>query len=267
MGVLLTMPAAADTRQRRWVVVLEQDAVIRTFIADAIRRHHDVVEATDMLSLVALVTGGARVDVVVGCFIARSAGSLEISARIAHELYEHFPWIPVVLVSDTAPVRLRADVLLTGVRAFVPSDVEPVALARVVARVGRRPDAAIPTSASLGAIKRTLAVLEQASDVPALPALPATMAMSRSHFSRAFHAVAGMPLRNYVRDLRLKRAHALMRSSRLSLTSIAAEVGFYDMPHFNKAFRRRLGMSPTEFRLASVRSDRSPGSHPIKRRH
>jgi transcriptional regulator GlxA family with amidase domain len=63
--------------------------------------------------------------------------------------------------------------------------------------------------------------------------------------------VAGMSLRDYVRELRLKRAHELMRSSALSLTAIATAAGFYDLPHFNKAFRHRFGMSPTQFRLAS----------------
>jgi transcriptional regulator GlxA family with amidase domain len=55
-----------------------------------------------------------------------------------------------------------------------------------------------------------------------------------------------------VRDLRLKRAQELMRASRLSLSTIATEAGFYDLPHFNKAFRHRFGMSPTQFRLAAL---------------
>ena len=44
--------------------------------------------------------------------------------------------------------------------------------------------------------------------------------MSRSHFSRTFHSVAGMPLRGYVRELRLKRAHELLVSGKLSLTAV-----------------------------------------------
>jgi AraC-like DNA-binding protein len=35
-----------------------------------------------------------------------------------------------------------------------------------------------------------------------------------------------------------------MRRSSLSLAEIAAEVGFYDLPHLDKAFRRRRGMTP-----------------------
>jgi transcriptional regulator GlxA family with amidase domain len=72
--------------------------------------------------------------------------------------------------------------------------------------------------------------------------------MSRSHFSRTFHAVAGMTLRDYVRELRPKQAQHLLGTSRLSLTYIATECGFCDLPHLDKAFRQRFGISPRLFR-------------------
>jgi transcriptional regulator GlxA family with amidase domain len=34
----------------------------------------------------------------------------------------------------------------------------------------------------------------------------------------------------------------------LSVTAVAVECGFYDLPHLDKAFRRHLGMSPHAFR-------------------
>ncbi len=44
--------------------------------------------------------------------------------------------------------------------------------------------------------------------------LSAMATMSRSHFSHTFHTVLGMSLRDYVRDLRLERAHLLLLASR-----------------------------------------------------
>lgn len=74
------------------------------------------------------------------------------------------------------------------------------------------------------------------------------VAMSPSYFSHVFHAVIGTPLRNCLRDIQLKRAHELLMSPTLSLTTIAVDAGFYDLPHFDKAFRQRLGIAPQEFR-------------------
>ena len=72
-------------------------------------------------------------------------------------------------------------------------------------------------------------------------------AMSRSHLLRMFHAVAGMPLRDHVRNLRLKAAHPLLLASGLALTGVAVEAGFYDLSQFDKAFRQQFDMSPNDF--------------------
>lgn len=244
-------PAAPERQARRFVLLLAADPVMRTRVVDALGAHHDIAEASDIAAALAALTGAARVDVVVlGGDVQQHGGA----GTVARELYAGYPWLPVVMIADALAPTLKAEVLLTGVRAFQPKDFTPAELLATVARVARR-DAPAPTRGRVAAIKETFDVLEQAiTDVPALASLAALAAMSRSHFSRTFHAVAGIPLRDYVRDLRLKRALELMWASRLSLSAIATEAGFYDLPHFNKAFRHRFGMSPTQFRLASQSS-------------
>lgn len=86
------------------------------------------------------------------------------------------------------------------------------------------------------------------AEVPEFHELASMAGMSRSHFSRTFHAVAGMSLRHYILRQRVERACELLKQSHLSLTSIAVQCGFYDLPHLNKAFRRRFGVSPYRFR-------------------
>jgi AraC-like DNA-binding protein len=109
----------------------------------------------------------------------------------------------------------------------------------------RRAKSASQSAATLAPICAFVA--DHITEVPTLGQLAAMAGMSRCHFSRVFHAVVGMPLRVYVTDARLKRASELLATD-LSLTSIAAECGFYDLPHFDKSFRRRFGMSPRQFR-------------------
>ena len=251
--------SGAKASTRRSVLVLATDPVMRAFVADAMTAHHDVIEASEVQDGLETIASGVRVDVVVaGCFMLGEARGLAPCATVARALYDGCPWIPVVVIADAPPPTLKADVLLTGVRTFLPKDFTPAALVTTISLIARRPDAPVPTIARVVAIKHIFAVLEQAiTDVPALAVLAGKVAMSRSHFSRTFHAVAGISLRHYVRDLRLKRAQELMRASRLSLSAIALEAGFYDLPHFNKAFRHRFGMSPTQFRLASLSSHAS----------
>jgi AraC family transcriptional regulator len=76
-------------------------------------------------------------------------------------------------------------------------------------------------------------------------------AFSKFHFHRQFAAVFGMSLHRYVQLVRLKRASSrLMCRAGESVTGIAMDAG-YDAPDaFARAFRQRVGQSPSEFRKA-----------------
>jgi AraC-like DNA-binding protein len=62
---------------------------------------------------------------------------------------------------------------------------------------------------------------------------------------------AGVSFSAYVRELRLKRAHQMLRdplTRHLRVGDIAAMAGFSDLSHFNHTFRQRFGESPTDAR-------------------
>ncbi|MCW6532233.1 AraC family transcriptional regulator [Sphingomonas sp. MMSM20] len=74
-------------------------------------------------------------------------------------------------------------------------------------------------------------------------------AFSKFHFHRQFSATFGLPLYRYVQLARMKRAsHRLVSKDAQSVTEIAMDAG-YDAPDaFARAFRRRVGQSPSSFR-------------------
>jgi AraC-like DNA-binding protein len=63
----------------------------------------------------------------------------------------------------------------------------------------------------------------------------------------------GTTFSTFVREQRLLRARTMLRSPRYaehSISSISFAVGFSDLSHFNRSFRRSFGATPTEVRLA-----------------
>jgi AraC-like DNA-binding protein len=232
--------------------VLANDAVMRTSIVDEIAVSYELTEVSEVQAALNGLAARLYPDVIVsGCFTFHQVEMVRACVALARTLYEVCPWIPVVLIAEPPPLGLRADLLLTGVRAFAPNDFQPGELVAVLSKVEWPADTAIPSERDVLAVKEICAVLERLlTDIPALAALGAMVGMSRSHLSRKFHAVAGISLRDYVRQLRVKRAYELMRTPTRSLSEIATEVGFYDLPHFNKAFRHCLSVSPTTFRRA-----------------
>jgi transcriptional regulator GlxA family with amidase domain len=78
------------------------------------------------------------------------------------------------------------------------------------------------------------------------------VALSNSHFSRAFTRSFGLPPMAYVATRRVERAKLMMTSTRQQLAAIAMACGFADQSHLNRSFRRRVGVSPGIWRRTQV---------------
>ena len=68
--------------------------------------------------------------------------------------------------------------------------------------------------------------------------------LSESHFSHAFKASVGVSPQYWHQEARIQRAQLLLLAGDLSLTEIAASVGFSDQAHFTRVFRRLVGSTP-----------------------
>jgi AraC family transcriptional regulator len=78
------------------------------------------------------------------------------------------------------------------------------------------------------------------------------VALSPSHFSRAFKQSLGSSPMAYVAARRVERAQLMMTSTRERLTDIALACGFSDQSHLTRCFRRVVGMSPGRWRRTSI---------------
>lgn len=84
-----------------------------------------------------------------------------------------------------------------------------------------------------------------------LDAMSGIAAFSKFHFHRQFMATFGLSVHRYVQLARMKRAsYRLAYRDAQSITEIAMDAG-YDAPDaFARAFRQRVGLSPSSFRKA-----------------
>jgi transcriptional regulator GlxA family with amidase domain len=67
-------------------------------------------------------------------------------------------------------------------------------------------------------------------------------------FKRRFAQATGMGPLDYVQHLRLEEAKQILESGDASIESIAFDVGYRDASFFNRLFRRKVMMSPTQYR-------------------
>ena len=80
--------------------------------------------------------------------------------------------------------------------------------------------------------------------------LAATAGLSSFHFLRSFKGSLSTTPARYVLDRRMERARYLLKVSRTTVSEVGISVGFEDVSHFSRAFRRVLGVTPSAFRSA-----------------
>ncbi|MFZ5430115.1 MAG: hybrid sensor histidine kinase/response regulator transcription factor [Bacteroidota bacterium] len=71
--------------------------------------------------------------------------------------------------------------------------------------------------------------------------------VSRMQLYRKLHALTDMTVKEFIRDIRLKRAAQLLLQGKQNISEIAYSVGFKDLSHFRKCFRQEFGMSASEY--------------------
>lgn len=72
--------------------------------------------------------------------------------------------------------------------------------------------------------------------------------MSPSYLSRTFKKVTGFSLVGFQNFNRIREAQALLQQTDHKVADIAVLVGFEQFAHFNRTFRRIVGVSPTRYR-------------------
>jgi AraC-like DNA-binding protein len=242
-------------RKRLRVLVVEDDWRVRSLMEDILGTTADVHGAASVDEARALLAPGPRRPfdlVVVDCLLPGPDGRIEPrGVDLIGTIHAQWPSLPILAITGAGHVEpLIVAAFRGGARDLLrkPFGIEDfrASVARLTLRTGRKLETKPRTRAGVARVLAFLA--EHVGQTVSLEELARVAAMSRSHLSRTFHDAVGIPLRAYVRHLRLERAQQILaRSPRVSLTEVALEAGFYDLPHFDKAFRERYGVSPSEF--------------------
>ena len=137
---------------------------------------------------------------------------------------------PCPLYSDTLAHALAMRFLLHGSSSeyTLNSSVEPLP-SRILRRIRDRIEAELDTELSLASLAKE-------------------SGYSRAHFLRMFRAATGLTPHQYVLERRLSTAQQLLRQSKMLLADIALKCGFSSQTHMNDVFRKRLGVTPLEYR-------------------
>lgn len=69
-----------------------------------------------------------------------------------------------------------------------------------------------------------------------------------NYLTKLFHDKFGISPKNYLKNLKLKKAQALLKTTDLSIAVIANSLGFDDQLAFTKTFKKEYSISPSQYR-------------------
>lgn len=103
--------------------------------------------------------------------------------------------------------------------------------------------------ATIFALASTISYIESNyTEVTSLKKLAQMANLSVNQFLRIFKKTFNTTPMNYLKQLRIRKACEMMRSSNTSITDIAYAVGITDSNYFSRVFRSVIGKSPWEYR-------------------
>jgi transcriptional regulator GlxA family with amidase domain len=208
-------------------------------------------------------------SVCTGAFLLAKAGLLDGRRATTHwascaDLAERYPEVTV----EPDPIFVRDGNVATSAGVTAGMD---LALALVEEDLGRetaleaarwlvlflkRPGGQAQFSAQLAAQTADRAPLRELQAwIPdhldedlSVPALARRTAMSERNFARAFRRETGMTPAAYVEAARVESARIALEAGDLPVETVARHAGFGTVETMRRAFRRRVGVSPVDYR-------------------
>ncbi len=72
--------------------------------------------------------------------------------------------------------------------------------------------------------------------------------LSKPYLSKYIKEKSGITFGDLVKKIRMKKAKALLKSSNMTVENIAMSVGYQNVEHFNRLFKKAYNMTPMQFR-------------------
>ncbi|MCY1723090.1 ATP-binding protein [Prolixibacteraceae bacterium Z1-6] len=243
------------------MLVVDDNPDVRQFISSHFNSSYKIIEAKNGqegwdLALKAIP------DIIISDILMPVSNGYELCKRIKND--ERTSHIPVLLLTAMHSKENEIKGLTTGADDYItkPFDlsvlqvkVENVLSIReslkqkYTGTVILEPKNIIITSHDEKFLQRAIEIVEENISDSELDIenFSAKVGVSRMQLYRKLHALTDMTVKEFIRHIRLKRASQLLSQNKMNISEVAYEVGFKDLSHFRKCFKREFGMSASEY--------------------
>ena len=117
------------------------------------------------------------------------------------------------------------------------------------------------TRSHLEGIEAAIAFIDSHLNTPiSLDQVSREAGMSKFRFCGYFKEVKGQTFRSYLARRRIQRALVLLRGGERNVSEVYLDVGFKDLSHFSRVFRKIIGQPPSQYRRSTLKSPATESS-------
>jgi signal transduction histidine kinase/DNA-binding response OmpR family regulator len=256
------------------LLLVEDNKDLREYLNEELSRHFSIEDAADgqaghekALQLVP--------DLIISDIMMPEMNGIELCRKIKTD--ERTSHIPVILLTAKQAETHQIEGYSAGADAYVP---KPFNLEVLLARIknlldsrkklrelyGKETDPSVSDTGSepqMNPIDRefldkTIRLVEEnLSDIRFdIDRLSDMVKVSRRQLYRKIKALTNQTVHDFVTDIRLKRAAALLLAREFTVSEVAYKVGFSEPANFSRSFARRYGKSPKRFVAEYERKNR-----------
>ncbi|GAB6011396.1 hybrid sensor histidine kinase/response regulator transcription factor [Viscerimonas tarda] len=250
------------------ILVVEDDADLRTFIKTLLEQDYIVVEAEDGIAGLEK-TKKTSPDFVVSDVMMPRMNGIELLQKLKEDITTSH--IPVVLLTAKATIESKLEGLTYGADDYITKPFSvPYFRARINNLIEQRkrlqviyrtqlttssniefePQPFVITSQDEILMKKAIDIIEKNMDNSefTVEELSSSVGMSRSVFFDKVKSLTGLAPLEFIRDIKLKRAAQLLASGEFMVKEASFMIGFSDTKYFGKCFKSKYGVTAHEYK-------------------
>lgn len=252
----------AKTRLR--VLVVEDEDEIRTYLKSELSDDYKVETCNDGKEAYDLILRDAP-DLVISDIMMPEMDGLTLCRKVKQNTNVNH--IPVILLTAKSKPEDTLEGMDTGADAYMVKPFNTELLKKTIANLiaNRRllrnkfsgaqqqedkMEKITMKSSDEILMGKIMKVVNEHLDDPALNVemLASEVGLSRVHVHRKLKELTNLSTRDFIKNIRLQQAAALLtQDQKLTISEIAYATGYTNLSHFSSSFREKYGMSPKEY--------------------
>jgi DNA-binding response OmpR family regulator len=243
------------------ILIIEDTDEIREFLKTCLETDYSVLEAENGLKGWEIAVSELP-DLIITDVIMPEMDGNEFCRNLKQD--ERTSHIPVIMLTAKITVEQQLEGLESGADIYLTKPFSIQVLQTYISNLLKSKEVLRqlysqkiflqPSGVEVGTVdkkfmERLMSVIEQnlSNSEFNVQDLAMEVGMSKAVLYKKFNALVKIPIGEFIKSMRLKKAALLLTNDKLNISEIAWEVGFSDRKYFSKEFKKFFGQTPSEY--------------------